>query len=113
MTAEERVSSLHKRMDTMRKTQEHRKTSMIGALNIGLAVCLLFLLFGEGTAQFSSPEGMYSGSSLLFEGAGGYVLVAVIAFTAAVITTVLCIRYKNKNKETHGKHNQQGGDHHE
>ena len=108
MTAEERVSSLHKRIKTMRRMQERRKTSIIGALNIGLTACLLFLLFGEGTAQFGSPEGMYSGSSLLFEGAGGYVLVAVIAFTAAVITTVLCMRYQIKNKETQDKDSQRG-----
>ena len=108
MTAEERVSSLHKRMDTMRRKQEQRKTGVIGALNIGLAACLLFLLFGEGTAHFSGEAGMYSGSSLLFEGAGGYVLVAVIAFAAAVITTVLCMRRQNKNKETHEKENLRG-----
>ncbi|MBQ1321816.1 MAG: hypothetical protein IIY53_09300 [Solobacterium sp.] len=107
MTAEERVSSLHKRMDTMRKVQERRKTGAAGALSIGFASCLLFLLLAEGTAH-SSGAGMYSGSALLFEGAGGYVLVAVIAFTAAVITTVLCMRYKNKNKDTHDKYNQQG-----
>ena len=107
MTAEERVSSLHKRMDTMRKVQERRKTGAAGALSIGFASCLLFLLLAEGTAH-SSGAGMYSGSALLFEGAGGYVLVAVIAFTAAVITTVLCMRYKKKSKETYGKDNQQG-----
>ena len=107
-TAEERVSSLHRRMDTMRRKQEHRKTGVIGTLNIGLTACLLFLLFGEGTAHFGGAAGMYSGASLLFEGAGGYVLVAVIAFTAAVITTVLCIRWQNKNKENHGKDDEQG-----
>ena len=108
MTAEEKVSSLHKRMNTMRRKKEHQKTSAIGALNIGLSACLLFLLFRKGTAQFGGPAGMYSGSTLLFEGAGGYVLVAVIAFTAAVITTVLCMRYQNKNKEAHDKDSQQG-----
>lgn len=108
MTAEERVSSLHERMDDMRIRQERWKTSAAGALTAGLAACLVFLLFIEGTAHSGGTAGMYSGSTLLFEGAGGYVLVAVIAFTAAVITTVLCIRWKNKNKENHDQENQQG-----
>ena len=39
--------------------------------------------------------GLY-GSILLHEGASGYVVVGVLSFTAAVVITVLCIRYRKK-----------------
>ena len=41
--------------------------------------------------------GMY-GTILLHEGAGGYVLVAVISFTVAVVITALCIKFRKKDK---------------
>ena len=37
------------------------------------------------------------GAMLLYENAGGYVLVGVAAFAAAVVITVACIRYREKN----------------
>ena len=36
---------------------------------------------------------------LLHENAGGYVLVGVTAFTAAVVITVLCIRYRERTRK--------------
>jgi len=42
---------------------------------------------------------MFSGSTMLFDGVGGYVLVAVISFIAAVIITVICIRLQKKHRE--------------
>ena len=38
------------------------------------------------------------GSILLVEGAGGYVLVSMIAFMAGVAVTVLCIRNRGKHQ---------------
>ena len=42
-------------------------------------------------------QGSY-GAMMLFEAAGSYVLVGLISFTLAVIITLICIRYKEKNK---------------
>lgn len=42
--------------------------------------------------------GLY-GTLMVHEDAGGYVLVGVIAFTVAVIITVLCIRRIDKGKK--------------
>ena len=36
------------------------------------------------------------GTILLHEDAGGYVLVAVISFTVAVVITALCIKFQKK-----------------
>ena len=37
------------------------------------------------------------GAMLLYEDAGGYVLVGVAAFTAAVLMTVACMRIKRRS----------------
>ena len=97
MTTEERVRSLHARMNDLIRARERRKTGAIGGACIVLAACLILLLFGGGMSCIGGPAGMYSGASMLFGNAGGYVLVALIAFTAAVIITVLCIRWRSKN----------------
>lgn len=44
--------------------------------------------------------GMY-GSILLHEDAGGYIMVAIISFIAAVIITFICIKYKEKEDRRH------------
>ena len=105
MKTEERIQSLHARMNDLRRARERRKTNAVGGACIVLAVCLILLLFGGGMSYIGGPAGMYSGASMLFGNAGGYVLVALIAFTAAVIITVLCIRHRMRHKETLGGNN--------
>lgn len=41
--------------------------------------------------------GGMGGAMLLYEDAGGYVLVGVAAFTAAVLMTVACMRIKRRS----------------
>ena len=64
---------------------------------------LLFLsLVGAMGIMQSQPinvTGMY-GTILLHEDAGGYVLVAVIYFTAAVVITALCIKFKKRGQKS-------------
>ena len=97
-TAEEKVVSLHRKMDNRIKVREKRKTELIGAVCAGLAMCFLVLIFQEGAVQFDASPGMYSGAALLFEDVGGYVLVGVLAFTAAVAITLFCINRRNRNR---------------
>ena len=99
MTTEERVRSLHRKMEDLRHRREKRKTCAIGATGAVLTACLLLLIFGEGAAYGGSPANSYSGTMMLFENVGGYVLVGVISFTAAVIITVISIQWKKKQKE--------------
>ena len=72
------------------------------------AVCpfcvpVLFLsLVGAMGIMQSRPinaTGMY-GTILLHEGAGGYVLVAVISFTVAVVITALCIKFRKREQKS-------------
>ena len=53
---------------------------------------------GNGRGQPIDAAGMY-GAILLHEGAGGYVLVAVAAFTLAVVITVICMRLHERERQ--------------
>jgi len=88
----ERIISLHERMDHIRHRQELRKTGTLGSASVILAVYLFLLIFNAGESNLGVAAGMYSGTTMLFDGAGGYVLAAVIAFMAGVIVTVMIIR---------------------
>ena len=108
MTTDERVTALHDKMDARRRRLEQRKTAVIGAAATVLGICRILFIYGVGMAYGIGTAGMSSGSMMLFENAGAYVLVAIIAFVAAVIITVLCIRYHNKNGGDPGKTIKQG-----
>lgn len=95
MTSEERIASLHARMRGIRRRRERQKTVALGMTCCALTVFLAGLIMNDG-AHKGSTAGMYSGATMLFENAGGYVLAAVAAFMAGVVITVLCIRMKNK-----------------
>ncbi|MCR4894088.1 MAG: hypothetical protein K5911_05080 [Eubacteriales bacterium] len=103
MTTQERIESLHKRMDAMKAVRERRKTSALGTAGVMLTLCLILLVFGKGGMRFNGAGGTYGGTSMLLEGAGGYVLVAVVAFFAGVvITTVLRRRQERDADNGHG-----------
>ena len=103
LTAEEKVAALHKRMEALRRRREKRKTQALGISCAGLTFCLLFLVFGEGAAHRGGAAGMYSGATMLFENAGGYVLTALAAFAVGTLVTVLCIRYRRAGEDRTGK----------
>ena len=69
-----------------------------------LAACMLLcvvLTQAVGTVVGpGQPEawGVF-GAMLLREDAGGYVLVAVVSFAAAVVVTVFCTRLRKNNKQ--------------
>lgn len=93
-----RVRLARSRARARRKKRERRKTNGL------IALCTVLLgALGGSLAMVSDPEspalmGLY-GAMLLHEDAGGYVLVAVTAFAAAVVITVLCIRYRERIKK--------------
>ena len=96
LTADERVASLHARMASRRRRRERRKTQVLSASCAGLTLCLLFLIFGEGAAHRGGAAGVYSGATMLFENAGGYVVTALAAFAVGTLVTVLCLRSQKR-----------------
>ena len=78
----------------VRKRKLRHEKHMLRSLSV-LCLFLCISLMGAiraftGFARPAAP-GMY-GAILMHEGAGGYVLAGLLAFTAAVLITVLCIR---------------------
>ena len=70
----------------------------LSALCLLLSVSLVEAIGAFTGSEHSAALSMY-GSILLHEDVGGYVLVGVISFIAAVVITVLCIRYRERNKK--------------
>ena len=68
------------------------------------AVCMLLcaaLMQTAGTVVGPGQTAAWGafGAMLLREDAGGYVLVAVVSFAAAVVITALCFRLKSKENQ--------------
>ena len=94
-TADEKVESLHARMQTRRRRRERRITSALAAACVGLTLCLGALVFG-GAVHAGGTASMYSGATILFSGTGAYVLTAVLAFFAGVLITAICFRLRKR-----------------
>ncbi|MBQ3376045.1 MAG: hypothetical protein IJG49_06510 [Erysipelotrichaceae bacterium] len=98
-TDNERIKLIHRRAAIL----ETRREKTLLALS-GIVSCLTIMVLGtvmfEMIGLSSIETGMHlTGSSLLSNDAGAYVLVAVISFAAAVIITVLCIHWHKGNME--------------
>ena len=95
---EKRIELVKKRMYEYHRRQEWRTVCRLFVL-----CTMLFLsLVGAMEIMQSQPinaTGMY-GTILLHEGAGGYVLVAVISFTVAVVITALCIKFRKRGQKS-------------
>ena len=68
------------------------------------AFCLMLFTALAGAAGALIVRGQTAawgvfGAMLLREDAGGYVLVAVVSFAAAVVVTVFCTRLRKNNKQ--------------
>ena len=71
------------------------------------AFCLMLFTALAGAADALIVRGQTAawgvfGAMLLREDAGGYVLVAVVSFAAAVVITALCFRLRNRETQSKG-----------
>lgn len=95
----ERVRQVRLRTGKLHRKRENRRLGGLGLLCAVLALSLIGVIDTvTGGAQGGMVPGVY-GAMLLFEDAGGYVLAAVLSFAAAVVITVLCIRYRAKTEK--------------
>ena len=77
------------------RTALRRLETLCTALALGLTGALAHFI---GGAPGAAVQGAY-GATLLADSAGGYVLVGVAAFTAAVVLTVVCMRLHEREKQ--------------
>ena len=77
-----------------------RRRQWRGIYGLSAACMLLFAVMMQAADVFAVQEqtaawGVF-GAMLLREDVGGYVLVAVVSFAAAVVITALCFRLRSK-----------------
>ena len=93
-----------------RVRENTRRRQRREAISLSAACMLLFAVLTQaaGTVVGSGQPAAWGafGAMLLREDAGGYVLVAVVSFAAAVVITALCFRLRskeNRRKDGAGK----------
>ena len=93
-----------------RVRENTRRRQRRGIYGLSAACMLLFVVLTQAAGTVIAPGqtaawGVF-GAMLLREDAGGYVLVAVVSFAAAVVITALCFRLRskeNRRKDGTGK----------
>lgn len=83
-----------------RVRENTRRRQRRGIYGLSAACMLLFAVLTQAAGTVVAPGqtaawGVF-GAMLLREDAGGYVLVAVVSFAAAVVITALCFRLRSK-----------------
>ena len=92
-----------------RVRENNRRRQQRGIYGLSAACMLLFAVLMQAADAFAvqgqtAAWGSF-GTMLLREDAGGYVLVAVVSFAAAVVITALCFRLKIREKQKKGAAN--------
>ncbi len=111
-TAQERVAAMHQRARQLRCRRANAALAQLGALCVVLLIGLTTLALDMGRPHTGVSPGQYMGSTMLFESAGGYVLVALAAFAVGVIVTAVLIRRRKRENlgNTTSKSGNMGGD---
>ena len=92
-----------------RVRENTRRRQRCGIYGLSTACMLLFAVLMQAADALIAPGQAAAwgsfGAMLLREDAGGYVLVAVVSFAAAVVITALCFRLKIREKQKKGAAN--------
>ena len=97
-TQEEQLEEIMARGKTFRKKRGRRITGILTATSTALIVALVICMGSVGDMGHAGTVSAY-GSFLLAEEAGGYVLVAVLAFAlGAVVTGLICRHRRMQNQ---------------
>ena len=100
-----RVALVKQRVRENTRRRQRREVISLSAACILLCAALMQTV-GTVIAPGQTAAWGVFGAMLLREDAGGYVLVAVVSFAAAVVITALCIRLRireNQKKDGTGK----------
>ncbi len=71
----------------------------MGAGSAILTAVIILLIGSTGFIHTGATAGLYSGATLLFGNAGGYVLTAIVAFMVGVIITVILKKSQGGRRE--------------
>ncbi len=102
-TNEERMRMLHERAEQLQKQSEKESVHKVGGICAVLLVALVGIIAGLQGHPTELVQGDFTASSLLAQSAGGYVLVASIAFMLGVIVTIAIKKTLDKNSDEYIK----------
>ena len=93
-----RVALVKQRM--RENTRRKQRRGIYGLSAACMLLCAVLMQAAGTVVGPGQPEawGVF-GAMLLQEDAGGYVLVAVVSFAAAVVITALCFRLRSREKQ--------------
>ena len=95
---EQRIKTMHELAYKIKRKSEKAVLKELGTVSVLLFAVLIGWLYAvDGNLHQVSGTG-FTGNSLLSADVGGYVLVAVGSFIVAVVLTIVCIKFKEKNK---------------
>ncbi len=103
-STEERISLMHRRTEELQKRHEKRILIGMGSVSALLGLILLVVTVVSVGAPGAITDAAMAGTSMLADSVGGYVMVAVISFIAAVVITATCL------KKRRGKSDEQIGE---
>ena len=84
-------------------TRRKRQRGISGLSAACMLLCAALMQTAGTVVGPGHPEAWGAfGAMLLREDAGGYVLVAVVSFAAAVVITALCFRLRNRETQSKG-----------
>ncbi len=95
---EERIRRVHQRAAGLQRERDRRILLTSGGMSSVLLVLLLVLTADLQRLPEGVTEGFFGASSLLSEGAGGYVMVAVLAFMLGTAVTIMLTRYRKMKR---------------
>ena len=96
---EDRIKLMHLRAAQIKRKRDSIQTAVLGTVSLVLMVCLVTFMLLIGGSQHEIDGGMLTGSSMLDASIGGYVLVGVLSFAVAVSITLLCVKWRAKNRK--------------
>lgn len=91
-TAEERITEMHTRAQALEKSRLRRQMEALGATSFALAALVVAALLQVSGAPIFAPETQFTGTSMLGQSTGGYVLAAVLAFFVGVVVTLMVVK---------------------
>lgn len=99
MDTGQRVELVKSRAWQIRRRQEKHITERLSLVSVALCCCLIYAMGHFPGRSPGAVQGLNGATMLLRQDAGGYVLVGVAAFTAAVVLTVVCMRLHEREKQ--------------
>ena len=101
MDREARLDEIFRRAEVVRRKQEENWTRLLGSATAALALALVALI-GGFARRGAEVRGTALGAFLLGPEAGGYVLVALLAFMLGIVAALLAQKHR-RMKQREGK----------